>query len=299
MAPRICESPGCGTELRWWEQITGCRRANEHGRLASAYYDVLVDRIVAARAEEAAERADVPTQVINGDAQKPEKGESASIKAPMETIVRQQDVEAAEEVNVSAQADSNAVQEQEESHQASIKDARVSTTRQVQIEDLAESLREVSARLEAARMAKGGLTLEEEHLLASCMPNVATRDSLNEWEDVPRARFASSVDAEHADRTDAAPEADPTGHLPTANDRLKPMKRSSHRSWRCRHRKWDKVLDAGSCDYCFWFRTRRHFMPYFLLGRHRPRMPYFLYKCRTCHVYGCHRCARYYGRLYG
>ena len=323
MAPRICESLGCGTELRWWERITGCRRANEHGRLASAYYAVLIDQMIAARAKEAAERAKVPTPVINDDAQKLEKGESASTKAPMETIARQQDVEAAEQakvptpvinddaqklengesasskapketiareqdveaaeqVNVPAEADSIAVQEQGGSHPASIKDAQASTTRQVQNKDLAESLDEeswldeASARLEAARMA--GV----DHYWGA---GAAARYSSNEEEDLPRVRFPSSIETEHADRTDAAPDADPSGGWSTAVHGQSPKKKSSRRPKRCNHPQWDKVLGAGPCE-SRWMGRRRHFMPY------------FLYKCRRCQVRHCKWCAQRHGRLY-
>ena len=325
MAPRICESLGCGTELRWWERITGCRRANEHGRLASAYYAVLIDQMIAARAKEAAERAKVPTPVINDDAQKLERGESVSTKAPMETIARQQDVEAAEQakvptpvinddaqklengesasskapketiareqdveaaeqVNVPAEADSIAVQEQEGSHPASIKDAQASTTRQVQNKDLAESFDEESW-LEAAAAWRGGI--DQCHSWGS---NAATRYSSNEEEALPRVRFPSTVETKHADRTDAAPEADLSGGWSTAIQGLSPKKKkkkSPRRPQHCNHPQWDKVPGAGSCGSCRWLGRRQHFMPY------------FLYKCRRCQVRHCQKCAKHYGRLYG
>ena len=287
MAPHICESPGCGRKLRWWERITGCRRVNEHRRLAVAYHAVLAKAHKAAQGEEAAERVNVPTPVINDDAQKLEKGESASTKASVETIARQQAVEAAEQAKVPAQADSNAVQEQEGSHPASIKDAQASTTHQVQNDDPVESLCEVSARLEAARMAEVEPPWGAEHPLSPCMPNAATRDSSNEEGDVPRVRFPSSIEIEHADRADADPEADPYGHWPTAIDGLSPKKKSRRRQQHCNHPQWDKVLGAGSCESCQWLGRRRHFMPY------------FLYKCRGCQVRHCKWCAQHHGRLYG
>jgi hypothetical protein len=113
------------------------------------------------------ERAKLPIQVIKDDAHKLEKGESASIKAPKQTVARQQDVEAAELVNVPTQAISNAVLEQQGGRPASIKDAQASTTCQVQNEYPAESLHEeswlevASAGVEAARIAGIGPSREE------------------------------------------------------------------------------------------------------------------------------------------
>ena len=294
MAPRICESTGCGMKIRWWERITGCRRANEHGILKKACIDAY---IAAALAKKAVERAKVPTQVIKDDAHKPKEGDSRSIKAAKETTARQKDVEAAERAKEPAQARGNAADEQHGSQAASITDAQTNVTHRAQNGDPDECVHE-SDWLEAALPMNGATLVAgvepswgKEHPLGSSMPNVVTRSSFNEEDDLPRVRFPSSLETEHADRTDTAPEADPDREWPhqevLAVHMPRQKKQSRRRTSHCNHPQWDKILGAGSCEKCRSLGRRGHFMPN------------FLYKCRRCPVSYCMWCAQRHGRIYG
>lgn len=94
MVSYTCQAPGCGAQMSLWEKMRGCPRANEHEKLAIAYYAELAKAHNAAAATQAEteERVNAPTSTdVIDDDKALEEMLWASNKAALAIWTRDQD----------------------------------------------------------------------------------------------------------------------------------------------------------------------------------------------------------------